>query len=204
MGSDMQDYAEPLQRLVEQFRRLPGIGGKSAVRMAFAVLSFSEEEAREFSEAIIDAKERITSCRRCGNYSVGEICPICADPERDRGLVCVLENARDILAFERVREYRGLYHVLGGSLSPVNGITPDALNIKALVDRVAEGEIREIIVATDPDVEGEATAMYLARILAPYEIKITRLAYGIPVGGNLEYTDEVTLNRALLGRRDLS
>ena len=200
----MQDYAEPLQRLVEQFRRLPGIGGKSAVRMAFAVLSFTEEEAREFAEAITDAKERILSCRVCGNYSVGEICPICADPERDRGLVCVVENARDILAFERVREYRGLYHVLGGALSPVNGITPDSLNIRSLVDRVAAGEIREIIVATDPDVEGEATAMYLARILASYGVKITRLAYGIPVGGNLEYTDEVTLNRALLGRRDLS
>ncbi len=200
----MQDYAEPLQRLVEQFRRLPGIGGKSAVRMAFAVLSFSEEEAAAFSEAILDAKHKITSCRICGNYSVGEICPICADPERDRGLVCVVENARDILAFERVREYRGLYHVLGGALSPVNGITPDALNIKALLDRVAAGEIREIIVATDPDVEGEATAMYLARILASHEVKISRLAYGIPVGGNLEYTDEVTLNRALLGRRDLS
>ncbi len=200
----MQEYAEPLQRLIEQFRRLPGIGGKSAVRMAFSVLSFSEEEAGAFAEAILDAKRCIKSCHVCGNYSTGDVCPICSDPERDRSLVCVVENARDILAFERVREYRGLYHVLGGALSPVNGITPDALRIRDLVDRVASGEIREIIVATDPDVEGEATAMYLARVLSPYAVKITRLAYGVPVGGNLEYTDEVTLNRALLGRRDLS
>ena len=200
----MQEYAEPLQRLIEQFRRLPGIGGKSAVRMAFSVLSFSEEEATAFADAILDAKRCIKSCSLCGNFSTGDICPICADPERDRSVVCVVENARDILAFERVREYRGLYHVLGGALSPVNGITPDALRIRDLVGRVAGGEIREIIVATDPDVEGEATAMYLARVLSPYEVKISRLAYGVPVGGNLEYTDEVTLNRALLGRRDLS
>lgn len=200
----MQEYAEPLQRLIEQFRHLPGIGGKSAVRMAFAVLSFTDEEAEAFAGAVLDAKQKIRSCEICGNYSGGQICPICADPERDRTVVCVVENARDILAFERAREYRGLYHVLGGALSPVNGITPDALRIRELVGRVAEGEIREVIVATDPDVEGEATAMYLARILAPYGVKISRLAYGIPVGGNLEYTDEVTLNRALLGRRDLS
>lgn len=200
----MQEYAEPLQRLIEQFRRLPGIGGKSAVRMAFAVLSFSDEEAEAFADAVTDAKRSIRSCRVCGNFSTGDVCPICADPERERSVVCVVENARDILAFERVREYRGLYHVLGGALSPVNGVTPDAIRLRELVERVAEGELREIIVATDPDVEGEATAMYIARILAPYEVKITRLAYGVPVGGNLEYTDEVTLNRALLGRRDLS
>lgn len=200
----MMEYAEPLQRLIEQFRRLPGIGGKSAVRMAFSVLSFSDEEAEAFAEAITDAKRSIRSCRICGNFSTGDVCPICADPERDRTTVCVLENARDILAFERVREYRGLYHVLGGALSPVHGVTPDALRIRGLIDRVAEGEIREIIVATDPDVEGEATAMYLVRVLSSYDVKVTRLAYGVPVGGNLEYTDEVTLNRALLGRRDLS
>ena len=200
----MQEYAEPLQRLIEQFRRLPGIGGKSAVRMAFSVLAFTEEEAEAFADAVLDAKRRIRDCCVCGNFSMGDICPICADPERDRTVVCVVENARDILAFERVREYRGLYHVLGGALSPVNGITPDALRLKELLARVGEGEIREVIVATDPDVEGEATAMYIARILAPYDVKITRLAYGIPVGGNLEYTDEVTLNRALLGRRDLT
>lgn len=200
----MQEYAEPLQRLIEQFRKLPGIGGKSAVRMAFSVLSFSEEEAEAFAEAILDAKNKIKSCRICGNYSTGDVCPICGDPERDRSVVCVVEQARDILAFERVREYRGLYHVLGGALSPVNGITPDALRIRELVARAGEGELCEVIVATDPDVEGEATAMYIARVLAPFDVKITRLAYGVPVGGNLEYTDEVTLNRALLGRRDLS
>lgn len=204
VGSDMQEYAEPLQRLIEQFRRLPGIGGKTAVRMAFSVLSFSEEEARDFADAIVDAKCKIKDCRICGNFSMGDVCPICADPERDRSLICVVENARDIMAFERAREYRGLYHVLGGALSPVNGITPEALHLKELVSRASTGEVREVIVATDPDVEGEATAMYIARILAPFPVKISRLAYGIPVGGNLEYTDEVTLNRALIGRRDLS
>ena len=200
----MQEYAEPLQRLIEQFRRLPSIGSKSAARMAFAVLAFSDDEAAAFADAVLDAKRSIRDCSICGNYSTGDICPICGDPERDRSLICVVENARDVLAFERAREYRGLYHVLGGALSPVNGITPDALRIASLVARVVTGEVREVIVATDPDVEGEATAMYLARILGSYDVKVTRLAYGIPVGGNLEYTDEVTLNRALLGRRDLS
>ncbi len=200
----MQEYAEPLQRLIEMFRHIPGIGGKSAVRMAFSVLSFSDEEATAFSEAILDAKRKIRPCRVCGNYTTGEICPVCADPDRDRGVICVVEQARDVLAFERVREYRGLYHVLGGALSPMNGITPDSLRIAGLRERVAAGDVREVIVATDPDVEGEATAMYLCRILAPYSVKVARLAYGIPVGGNLEYTDEVTLNRALEGRRYLS
>lgn len=200
----MQEYAEPLARLIEQFRKLPGVGSKSAARMAFSVLAFSEKEAEAFAEAVLDAKRIIKNCRVCGNYSIGETCPICADIERDRTTVCVVENARDILAFERAREYRGLYHVLGGALSPVNGITPDALRIPALVERVRQGEIQEVIVATDPDVEGEATAMYLARVLAVHGVKVTRLAYGIPVGGNLEYTDEVTLSRALIGRRDLS
>ena len=200
----MQEYAEPLARLIEQFRRLPSVGSKSAARMAFAVLAFTDGEAEAFAEAVLDAKRSIRGCRVCGNYTIGEICPICADPDRDRGLVCVVENARDILAFERAREYRGLYHVLGGALSPVNGITPDALRIPTLIERVRQGEIHEVIVATDPDVEGEATAMYLARVLSGHGVKVTRLAYGIPVGGNLEYTDEVTLSRALLGRRDLS
>ena len=200
----MQEYAEPLQRLIEQFRRLPSVGGKSAARMAFAVLAFSDMEAEAFAEAVLDAKRAIKSCTICGNYCTGEVCPVCSDPERDGSLVCVVENARDIIAFERAREYRGLYHVLGGALSPVNGVTPDALRISSLVARVAKGEIREIIVATDPDVEGEATAMYLVRVLSAYPVKVTRLAYGVPVGGNLEYTDEVTLNRALIGRRDLT
>ncbi len=200
----MQDYAEPLQRLIEQFRHLPGIGGKSAQRMAFSVLSFTEEEAQAFADAILDAKHKIRHCRVCGNITTADVCSICTDPDRDRGLVCVVEEARDILAFERVREFRGLYHVLGGALSPVNGITPDSLRVRELIERVESGEVQEVIVATDPDVEGEATAMYLARLLAKYEVPVTRLAYGIPVGGNLEYTDEVTLNRALQGRRNLT
>ncbi len=199
----MQDYAEPLQRLIEQFRHLPGIGGKTAVRMAFSVLSFTEEQAAEFAEALLDAKHKIKNCRICGNITTAEVCPICEDSERDRSVICVVEDARDIFAFERVREYRGLYHVLGGALSPMNGITPQSLRIAELLERVRAGGVSEVIVATDPDVEGEATAMYLARVLAAYPVKITRLAYGIPVGGNLEYTDEVTLNRALQGRRNL-
>ena len=182
----MQEYAEPLQRLIDQFRRLPSVGSKSAVRMAFAVLAFSDEEAEAFADAVLDAKRSIRECSICGNYSTGDICPICGDPERDRSLICVVENARDILAFERAREYRGLYHVLGGALSPVNGITPDALRIASLIERVASGEIREVIVATDPDVEGEATAMYLVRVLAAYDVKVgEKLTFGNLVYGRV-------------------
>lgn len=200
----MQEFVEPLQRLIDHFRRLPGIGGKTAIRLAFSVLSATEEEAESFADAIRDAKRSIKSCSICGNFCTGDICPICGDPERDTSVICVVENARDVLAFERVREFRGLYHVLGGALSPVNGITPDALHLDRLLNRVRGGTVSEVIVATDPDVEGEATAMYIAGILSDTGVKISRLAYGVPVGGNLEYTDEVTLNRALLGRRDLS
>ena len=199
----MQEYAELLQRLIEQFRRLPGIGGKSAVRMAFSVLSFSEEEAGAFAEAVVDAKRKIKSCTVCGNFSTGSICPICADPERDRTVVCVVENARDILAFERVREYRGLYHVLGGVLSPLDNITHEDLTVKELVSRVAEGGVNEVIIATNPTPKGDTTAAYIARLLEDYPVTVSRLAYGIPVGADIEYADEVTLIRALEGRREL-
>ncbi len=197
------EYLEPIERLVESFRLLPGVGGKTAVRMAFAALDFTEEETEAFSEALLNAKRLIRRCSRCGNITTGELCSICEDPTRDPSMICVVENARDIMAFERVREYHGLYHVLGGALSPVNGITPAVLHIPELLERVRSEGAAEVIVATDPDVEGEATAMYLAKLLGG-EVKVTRLAYGIPVGGNLEYTDEVTLHRALRGRSDLN
>lgn len=198
----MADYVLPLQRLIEQFRRLPGIGGKTAVRLAFSVLDSSEAQAEAFADAILSAKRDIHFCKCCCNLATEDICPICADEERDESVICVVENPKDVLAFEKVREFRGRYHVLGGVLSPMNGIGPDQLKIKELLGRVTP-ELEEVIVATNPTVEGEATAMYLAKLLAPLGVAISRLAFGIPVGGDVEYTDEVTLHRALEGRRIL-
>ncbi len=199
----MSLYIEPIEILSEKFRRLPGVGKKSAVRMAFSVLDLTDEEAAAFAEAILDAKRSVRVCSVCGNMTDAEICGVCADEERDRSTVCVVEDARDVIAFERVREYTGLYHVLGGAISPLQGIGPNDLTTNLLVKRVSEGGISEVIIATNPNVEGETTAMYLSRLLAPFGVKVTRLAYGIPVGGNLEYADEVTLNRAIEGRREI-
>jgi recombination protein RecR len=195
------DYIAPLQNLIDSFRRLPGIGGKTAVRLAFSVLSMSDETASEFAQSIISAKKDIHECKKCGNISLDELCPICQNPERDNGIICVVEDSKAILSFERIREYKGSYHVLGGALSPINGIGPEQLRIRELLSRVNEEDIREVVVATNPSVEGEATAMYIAKLLSPFEIKVSRLAYGVPVGADLEYADEVTLNRALEGRR---
>ncbi len=197
----MADYVLPLQRLIDSFRKLPGIGSKTAVRLAFAVLNFSEEDAVDFSASIMDAKQNIHACPICCNISLDGVCPICADPERDRSMICVVESPKDVMAFERIREYRGSYHVLGGVLSPMNGIGPEQLHIKELFARLASDEVEEILVATNPTVEGEATASYLAKMLRPFEIKVSRLAYGLPVGGDLEYADEVTLHRAIEGRQ---
>jgi len=194
---------ESLRVLAEKFARLEGVGKKTAMRMAFSVLEWDEEEAREFAQAIVDAKERIHLCPICQNLTDRELCPVCADPERDRSLICVVTDARAVLAMEKVREFRGVYHVLHGLISPLNGITPDQLKIKELLTRVAKGEVEEVIVATNPTVEGEATAMYLSKLLRPFEIRVTRLAYGVPVGADLEYADEITLFRALEGRRDV-
>lgn len=199
----MADYIAPLQRLIEEFRRLPGIGGKTAVRLAFSVVSGSEERAQSFADAILAAKREIRTCSVCCNLSASERCPICSDPDRDGSVICVVEDARDVMAMERIRDYHGLYHVLGGALSPMNGVTPDALHIKELLSRLSDPAIQEIIIATNPTVEGEATAMYLARLLQPLGLTVTRLAYGIPVGGDLEYADEVTLHRAMEGRRSI-
>ena len=199
----MAEYIESLSRLAEQFARLEGVGRKSAMRMAFSILELPVEEAEAFAAAILDAKKKIHLCPVCQNLTDREICPICADPERDASVICVVTDARTVLAMEKVREFHGVYHVLHGLISPMNGVGPDQLKIKELLARVNGGEIEEVIVATNPTVEGEATAMYLSRILRPLGIRVTRLAYGVPVGADLEYADEVTLFRALEGRRDV-
>ena len=197
----MADYIESLQNLADRFGSLPGVGKKSALRMAYSVLELSEDEAQSFAQAIIDAKEKIHFCPVCQNLTDKELCSVCTDLGRDRSIICVVEDARDVASMEKVREYRGLYHVLHGVISPMNNITPDKIKIAELLARLADGEVEEIIIATNPTVEGEATAMYLSRLIKPLGISVTRLAYGMPVGGNLEYADEVTLFRALEGRR---
>ena len=199
----MQHYPAPLEKLVEQFARLPGIGKKSAQRMAFHVLGLSDTDAAEFAEAILDAKRSVTRCPTCYNFSAGGLCPLCASPKRDGSLICVVADPRDVAAIERSREYNGLYHVLHGVISPMNHVGPDDLAIRPLMERVARGDVQEIIMATNPDTEGEATAMYIARLLKPFDVRVTRLAYGIPVGGHLEFADDATLMRALEGRRDI-
>lgn len=199
----MDSSALPLVRLIEQFERLPGVGKKSAQRLAFHVLNLPREKAVAFAEAIIEAKEKIRKCDVCQNLTDTELCPICRDGARDLTIVCVIESPRDILAFERTKEYKGLYHVLHGLISPMDGIGPEQLHIKELISRINKGGLEEVIMATNPTVEGEATAAYLARLLKPLGVKVTRLAYGIPVGGNLEYADEITLYRALEGRSEL-
>lgn len=199
----MADYIESLQNLSEQFGRLNGVGRKSALRMAFSLLDWTEEEVQAFAGAILDAKRKIHLCPLCQNLTDRELCPICADENRDRSVICVVTDVRAVMAMERVREYRGVYHVLHGLISPMNGVTPDKLKIRELLERVGHGDVAEVIVATDPNVEGEATAMYLSRLLKPLGVRVTRLAYGVPVGGDLEYADAVTLFRALQGRRDV-
>ncbi|MDY3863579.1 MAG: recombination mediator RecR [Eubacteriales bacterium] len=199
----MADYIESLQNLSEQFGRLNGVGRKSALRMAFSLLDWTEEEVQAFAGAILDAKRKIHLCPVCQNLTDRELCPICADENRDRSVICVVTDVRAVMAMERVREYRGVYHVLHGLISPMNGVTPDKLKIRELLERVGHGDVAEVIVATDPNVEGEATAMYLSRLLKPLGVRVTRLAYGVPVGGDLEYADAVTLFRALQGRRDV-
>jgi len=199
----MEYFPAPLEKLVEQFARLPGIGGKSAQRLAFYVLSLPEEEAKEFADAIVDAKKNVTCCPVCQNFTAGGLCPICASPRRDPSVICVVADPRDVAAMERTREFSGRYHVLHGVLSPMNHVGPDDLAIKPLLERVSQGGVQEVIMATNPDTEGEATAMYLARLLKPFGVRTTRLAYGIPVGGHLEFADDATLLRALEGRREL-
>ena len=197
----MQQFPAALQELADRFARLPGIGGKTAQRLAFSVLEMPAEEAQGFADAIVNAKKEVHTCPVCQNLTDREICPICDDLGRDRGTICVVAEPRDVIAMERSREYRGVYHVLHGVISPLNHVTQDDIRIRELLQRVGEGNVREVIMATNPDTEGEATAMYIPRLLRPMGIPVTRLAYGMPVGSQLEYADEVTLSRALEGRQ---
>ena len=199
----MAEYPEQIERLSDMFRRLDGIGKKTAMRLAFSVLDMQEEEVRDFAAAMVSAKTDICFCKVCKGISANEICSVCRDEGRDRSVICVVEDYRAAMAVEKVREYRGLYHVLHGVISPMNNITPDKIKIAELLARLAGDEVKEVIVATNPTVEGEATAMYLSKLIKPLGIKVSRLAYGMPVGGDLEYADEVTLFRALEGRRDV-
>ncbi len=199
----MQYFPAALQDLADQFARLPGVGGKTAQRLAFYVLGLSDEEAETFAQAILTAKRTVHTCPVCQNLTDKELCPICQDDMRDQGLICVVAEPKDVIAMERSREFHGVYHVLHGVISPLNHVTQDDIRIKELLARVASGKVREVIMATNPDTEGEATAMYISRLLRPMAIKVTRLAYGVPVGSQLEYADEVTLSRALEGRQEI-
>ncbi|MBQ8566757.1 MAG: recombination protein RecR [Clostridia bacterium] len=199
----MDTLLKPLQELSEKFRSLDGVGKKSAIRMAFSVLNMSEEDAVTFAQAILNAKTQIKLCKKCQSISVSELCPICESDTRDHSVVCVVEDAQSVMALEKVKEYNGVYHVLGGVISPMKGIGPEKLKIKELLERINTEDIAEVIVATNPTVEGEATAMYVSRLLKPFEIKVTRIANGLPVGADLEYADAVTLYRAIQGRREI-
>ena len=193
----------PLAKLIEQFERLPGIGKKTAQRLAYYVLQLSDGDAKEFAEAIVNAHDKIKYCKVCKNLTDQDLCHICRNSSRDKSIICVVEDPRDVVALEKTGEFFASYHVLHGAISPLNGIGPDQLYIKELLNRISIGEVKEVIMATNPTVEGEATAMYISKLLKPLGVKVTRLAYGIPVGGDLEYADEVTLSRALIGRSEI-
>lgn len=200
----MKEYnVLPLARLVEQFERLPGIGKRTAQRLAYFVLQMSDGDAKEFAAAIIEAHEKIKYCKVCKNLTDQDLCHVCRNSARDKSIICVVEDPRDVLALEKTGEFLGSFHVLHGVISPLNGVGPDQIYIKELLERISAGPIKEVIMATNPTVEGEATAMYISKLLKPLGVKVTRLAYGIPVGGDLEYADEVTLSRALIGRSEI-
>jgi len=199
----MQYFPAALQDLADHFARLPGIGGKTAQRLAFYMLGLPESEAQAFADAIVEAKRTVHTCPVCQNLTDREVCPICDDETRNQGIICVVAEPKDVIAMERSREFNGVYHVLHGVISPLNHMTQDDIRVKELLQRVATGEVAEVIMATNPDTEGEATAMYISRLLRPMEVKVTRLAYGVPVGSQLEYADEVTLSRALEGRQEI-
>jgi recombination protein RecR len=199
----MRYYAKPLTKLINELSKLPGIGSKSAQRLAFYILSLSEAESTALAQSIVEAKANMKYCSICGNLTDVDPCSVCTDSSRDKNIICVVENPRDVSAMERIREFRGLYHVLNGAISPMDGIGPDDINLKSLIIRLQESQVAEVILATNPNIEGEATAMYIARLVKPAGIKVTRIAHGIPVGGDLEYADEVTLSKAMEGRREL-
>ncbi len=199
----MSYYSPSIEKLIESFEKLPSIGHKTAVRLAFHMLDLNQEDTNDFINSIINAKANLKYCNSCYNISDTDPCPICASPKRDNSIICVVEDVRDIMAMERTHEFKGVYHVLHGTISPMNGIGPEDIKIKELLNRIGQNDIKEIIIATNPRVEGEATAIYLSKIIKPIGIKVTRIAHGIPVGGDLEYTDEITLSKALEGRREL-
>ena len=199
----MSLYAPSIEKLIESFEKLPSIGHKTAQRLAFYMLDLSNEEVKEFTDSIINAKKNLKFCSKCFNISDTDPCNICVNPKRDESTICVVEDVRDVLAMERTHEFKGVYHVLHGSISPMNGVGPDDIKIKELLSRIMEGNVKEIILATNPRVEGEATSMYISKLVKPLGVKVTRIARGIPVGGDLEYTDEMTLTKALEGRSEM-
>lgn len=199
----MKQYPKPLVKLINELSKLPGIGNKSAQRLAFHILALEDREAQQLAEAITYAKREMKYCSVCGNLTDEDPCAICSDPSRRRDVICVVENPRDVMAMERIKEFNGLYHVLHGVISPMEGIGPEDINLKSLIQRLQVNDVKELIIATNPNIEGEATAMYIARLIKPAGIKVTRIAHGIPVGGDLEYADEVTLLKSLEGRREL-
>lgn len=199
----MSSYSPSIEKLIESFEKLPSIGHKTAIRLAFHMLDLNEEETNEFINSIVDAKKKLKYCSICFNIADTDPCPICSNPKRDSSTICVVEDVRDIIAMERTHEYKGVYHVLHGTISPMNGIGPEDIKIKELLNRIRDTKVNEIIIATNPRVEGEATSIYLSKLIKPLGIKVTRIAHGIPVGGDLEYTDEVTLMKAMEGRREL-
>lgn len=199
----MENYSEPIDRLINEFSKLPGIGRKTAQRLAFHVINMNPDDVSSLSKALMDAKKEIKYCKVCCNISDSDICSICNNIHRDSSTICVVEDPRDVAAMERTKDYNGKYHVLNGVISPMDGIVPDMLNIKELITRLGDGSIKEIIMATNPTIEGEATAMYISRLVKPMGIKVTRIAHGLPVGGDLEYADDVTISKALEGRREI-
>lgn len=199
----MRQYPKPLAKLINELSKLPGIGSKSAQRLAFHILSLEDREAEHLAEAVLSAKREMKYCSVCGNLTDEDPCAICSDPARREDVICVVESPRDVMAMERIKEFNGLYHVLHGVISPMEGIGPEDINLKSLIQRLQASDVKELIIATNPNIEGEATAMYIARLIKPAGIKVTRIAHGIPVGGDLEYADEVTLLKSLEGRREL-
>ena len=199
----MDYYVSPLQNLIDEFRKLPGIGEKTAQRLAYHVLNLPEEKAARFANAIMDAKKKITYCKICQNFSDRDECSVCGNPTRDKGLICVVENPRDVIQMEKTNEFKGTYHVLHGAISPMDNVGPDDIHIKELMSRISGGEVREVIMATNPNLEGETTAMYISKLIKPFGVKVTRIAHGVPVGGELEYADEMNLARALQWRIEL-
>ena len=199
----MSYYSPSIEKLIESFEKLPRIGHKTATRLAFHMLNLNEESTKEFINSIIEAKKNLRYCSKCFNITETDPCPICSSPKRDQSTICVVEDVKDVVAMEKTHEFKGVYHVLHGSISPMNGIGPEDIKIKELLERLRDTDVKEIIIATNPRVEGEATAIYLSKLIKPIGIKVTRIAHGIPVGGDLEYTDEVTLSKALEGRREL-